>query len=77
MMVWQGDAKYYSYSLSIVVEQMAFLTLQLGFGEVLRIIKPKITELFVLEGTFKGHLFKSHCNEQGYLQLEQIAQNPV
>lgn len=77
MMVWQGDAKYYIYNLSIVVEKVAFLTLQLGFGEALRIIESKITELFVLEGTFKGHLFKSHCNEQGYLQLEQIPQNHI
>jgi len=30
-----------------------------------------------LEGTFKGHLVQCPCNEQGGLQLDQIAQSPV
>ncbi|KAK4811229.1 hypothetical protein QYF61_022126, partial [Mycteria americana] len=36
-----------------------------------------ITEWFGLEGTFKGHLVQPPCNEQGHLQLDQAAQNPV
>lgn len=30
-----------------------------------------------LERTFKGHLVQPFCNEQGYLPLEQLAQNPI
>jgi len=30
-----------------------------------------------LEGTFKGHLVQHPCNEQGHLQLDQVAQSPV
>ena len=46
-------------------------------------LMPKITELtiidsyFGLEGTFKGHLVQPSCNEQGHLQLDQVAQSPV
>jgi len=31
----------------------------------------------VLEGTFKGHLAQPRCNEQGHLQLDQVAQSPI
>ena len=34
-------------------------------------------ESFELEGTFKGHLVQLPCNEQGHLQLDQIAQSPI
>ena len=34
-------------------------------------------EWFGLEGTFKDHLVQSPCNEQGHLQLDQVAQSPV
>ena len=37
----------------------------------------RITEWFGLEGTFKGHLVQPLCNEQGHLQLDQVAQSPV
>jgi len=30
-----------------------------------------------LEGTFKSHLIQPLCNEQGHLQLDQVAQGPV
>jgi len=30
-----------------------------------------------LEGTFKGHLVQPSCNEQGHLQLDQVAKSPV
>jgi len=30
-----------------------------------------------LEGTFRGHLAQPPCSEQGYLQLDQVAQSPV
>jgi len=33
--------------------------------------------LVVLEGTFKVHPVQSPCNEQGNLQLDQVAQSPV
>ena len=37
----------------------------------------RITELFELEGTLKGHLVQLPCSEQGHLQLHQAAQSPV
>ena len=37
----------------------------------------RIIEWFGLEGAFKGHLVQALCNEQGYLQLDQVAQSPV
>ena len=37
----------------------------------------RIIESFGLEGTFKGHLAQPPCNEQGHLQLDQVAQSPV
>jgi len=36
-----------------------------------------ITELFELEGNLKCHLVQLLCNEQGHLQLDQIAQSRV
>jgi len=30
-----------------------------------------------LEGTFRGHLAQPPCREQGHLQLDQVAQNPI
>ncbi|KAK4823100.1 hypothetical protein QYF61_025838 [Mycteria americana] len=36
-----------------------------------------IIEWFGLEGTFKGHLVQPRCNEQGHLQLDQVAQSPL
>ena len=30
-----------------------------------------------MEGTFRGHLAQSPCSEQGHLQQDQAAQNPV
>ena len=32
-------------------------------------------ESFEMEGTLKGHLVQFPCNEQGHLQLSQVAQN--
>ncbi|KAK4825368.1 hypothetical protein QYF61_027121 [Mycteria americana] len=37
----------------------------------------RIIEWFWLEGTFKGHPVQSPCNEQGHLQLDQVAQSPI
>ena len=37
----------------------------------------RITEYVELEGTFNGHLVQLPCNEQGYLQLNQVAQSLV
>jgi len=34
-------------------------------------------ESFEWEGTFKGHLVQLPCNEQGYLQIDQIAQSLI
>ncbi|KAK4822001.1 hypothetical protein QYF61_006615, partial [Mycteria americana] len=36
-----------------------------------------MTTSFGLDGTFKGHLVQPPCNEQGHLQLDQVAQSPV
>jgi len=41
------------------------------------ILDQRITELFELEITFKGHLVQLPCNELGHLQLDQGAQSPV
>lgn len=35
------------------------------------------TWIFVLKGTSKGYGVQIPCNEQGCLQLDQVAQNPV
>ncbi|KAK4823976.1 hypothetical protein QYF61_008595 [Mycteria americana] len=40
-------------------------------------VAVRIVERFGLEGTFKGHLVQPRCNEQGHLQLDQVAQSPV
>ena len=37
----------------------------------------RIIELIELEGTFKGHLVQPLCNDQGHIQLDQIAQSPI
>jgi len=37
----------------------------------------RIIECVGLEGTYKAHLVHSPCNEQGRLQLDQLAQSPV
>jgi len=37
----------------------------------------RIIECFGLEGTFKGHLVQHSRNEQGHLQLDQVAQSSV
>ena len=43
----------------------------LSFGDERRIIK-----LFELKGTLKCHVVQPPCNEQGHLQLHQVAQTP-
>jgi len=37
----------------------------------------RIIAAFGLEGTFRGHLAKSLCSEQGHLQLDQVARSPI
>jgi len=37
----------------------------------------RIREWFGLEGTFRGHLVQPPSNEQGHLQLDQVAQSPI
>jgi len=37
----------------------------------------RIIQSFGLEGTFRGHLAQPLCSEQGYLQLDQVAQSPI
>jgi len=37
----------------------------------------RITECFLLEGTFRGHLAQPPCSEHGYLPLDQVAQSPI
>ena len=34
----------------------------------------RLIESLELEGTFKGHLVQLLCNDQGYSQLDQVAQ---
>lgn len=36
----------------------------------------QIIKYFGLGGNFKGHLYHPPCNEQGYLQLDQVTQSP-
>ena len=40
-------------------------------------VTKRITELLVLEGIFEGQLVQLPCSEQGHLQLDHIAQNPI
>ena len=51
---------------------ICFLGAQRSFS-----FSPRFMESFELEGTPKGHLVQLPCNEQGHLQLHQVAQNPV
>ena len=37
----------------------------------------RIIELFELEGTLESDRVQLSCNEQGHLQLDQVAQSPV
>ena len=37
----------------------------------------RITELFKLEGTLKGHPVQLFCIEHGHLQLDLAAQTPI
>lgn len=39
--------------------------------------KNRIIESFEMEATLEGHLVQLYCNEQGQLQLDQLAQCPV
>ena len=41
------------------------------------VVVYRIIEWFVLEGTFKSALVQPPCRKQGYLQLDQVAYNPV
>ena len=38
--------------------------------------KPRITELFELEGIFEGHLVHIPCDKQRHLQLHQVLRAP-
>jgi len=40
-------------------------------------INHRMIECFGLEGTFRGHLAHPPCGEQGYLQLDQVAQSTI
>ena len=62
------------YTLSFLLHHMYLqpcLKLVFSFSQNQRII-----ECFGLEGTFRGHLAKPPCSEQGY-QLGQVAQSIV
>jgi len=37
----------------------------------------RIVEYLGLEDIFKGHLVQPLCNEQGHVQLDQVAQSPM
>lgn len=37
----------------------------------------RIIEIFLFEGTFKGPLIQPTCNEQGHLQLDDVALSPI
>ena len=37
----------------------------------------RITESFELEGISEGHLVLLPCNEQGYVQLDEVAQHLI
>jgi len=37
----------------------------------------RVIELFESEGIIKCHLVQPFCNEQGHIQLDQVAQSPV
>jgi len=46
-------------------------------GWLRKIDSRKVIESFEWEGTFKNHQIQLPCNEQGHLQLDEVAQSPV
>jgi len=48
-----------------------------SFCAALLLAFHRIVERFVLEGAFEGQLAQPPCNEQGHVQLDQVAQSSV
>jgi len=52
---------------------MLWLILRTQLTQIIYFKELQNQELFELEGTFKGLLIQVPCNEQGHLQLDQVA----
>jgi len=46
-------------------------------GSVISSYHQRIMKVFELVGTLKGHLVQLLCNDQGHLQLNQVAQSAI
>ena len=66
----------------LITEHLTWFILEMNSFPIsslppLAFLYHRIIQLFDLEATLRGNLDQLHCNEQGHLQLDQVAQSPI